>query len=157
MFEERLTPFGRIEIRIDDVPISYTAVDWGDPRWPDLDGCFFIAISFEPDGKSHSITCTLKKCVQSVEGYIESGECLELQSFYKGKTKLSIGTKGEIQGMNEHSFDYYADYLEDGMMYQILPETKTKRFVFGVAWMNECDEENEYQPWMGADPTMLKD
>lgn len=154
VFETRSTPFGQIEIRIDDVPIPYTAVDWSDPRWPDLDGWFFITILFEPDGKPHTIACVIRDCAQGVKSCVESGEKLELQSFFRENVKLSIGTEGERV---TDFYDYDVEYLKNGMAYRILPRTKTSRFVFGVAWMNECNDDNYNQTWLAADPAMIKD
>lgn len=153
VLEERLTPFGQIEIRIDDVPIPYVAVDWSDPRWPDLDGWFFITIPFEPDGAPHTIACIIRACAQEVKSCIESGENLELQSFFKESVKLSIGTEGECV---TDFYDYDVEYLKNGMVYRILPRTKTSRFVFGIAWMNKYNNDNQYQTWIAADPTMIK-
>lgn len=156
-----MTPFGEIEVSIDGTPVEYTAVDcaYNMQRYPDLSGCFFIKIEFKPDGKDHFITCCIKNCISDEEGDIDSGECLELQNFWHDKAKISIGTEGEVKW--EYSSDYYdydIDYLRYGMGYHILPETtKWEKFVFGVAWMDEWTDDNEYYTWYGADPSLLRE
>ena len=46
-------------------------------------------------------------------------------------------------------------YMEDGVSYLILEETKTTRYVFGIAWIGNVTAENEVQTWYGADPTLF--
>ena len=71
---------------------------------------------------------------------------------------MSIGVECE-QGSLEY-YDYDADYLVNGMSYQILPNTKTKRYAFGIAWIDnvDCDDtgdnnDRDTQTWFAADPT----
>lgn len=53
-------------------------------------------------------------------------------------------------------YDYDARYLENGMSYVILPETKEEQFTFGIAWINnvEDDHARDVQTWFAADITM---
>lgn len=45
---------------------------------------------------------------------------------------MSIGLEGEC-GRNyyEYEYDYDIDYLDNGMAYVIMPETKTEKYSFG--------------------------
>ncbi len=42
-------------------------------------------------------------------------------------------------------YDYDNDYMVDGVSYLILEETKTTRYVFGVAWIENVTAENDVQ------------
>ena len=56
-----------------------------------------------------------------------------------------------------HEFDDYDnEYQDNGADYVILGATKTQIFTFGVAWINNCTENNEVQTWFGADPTIME-
>lgn len=73
----------------------------------------------------------------SYEKTPESGERLECQGFYSSqRIKMSIGLEceaGTIGGIRaSDGYDYDADYLDNGMAYIILPETKTEQYVFGI-------------------------
>ena len=61
----------------------------------------------------------------------EGGERLECLSFYGiQRVKMSIGLEGEC-GRNYYEYDYDIDYLDNGMAYVIMPETKTEKYSFG--------------------------
>ena len=87
------TPLGDIEIYIDNEKVEYAVKNIGasERLCPDVRGRFCIEISYEPDGKQHTISCKIKKYHASSRDEIEPGECLELKSFYRENTKLSIG------------------------------------------------------------------
>ena len=74
-----------------------------------------------------------------------------LMSFFKGNAKLSIGVEFDYCG----KYDYEAVHLQDGMQFRVFPQTKTKYFVFGIAWVDDCNDENELHTWFGADPTLM--
>ena len=44
--------------------------------------------------------------------------------------------------------------LSNGIEIEILPKTETQYFIFGVAWLKKCSEENDIQTWFAADPTI---
>ena len=117
-------------------------------------------IDFIPDGKIHTISCKIKGHVSSEKDGIELGERLELKSFYKDNTKLSIGMEGEsgyyADGMCiSDIYDYDNEYMEDGVLYMVMKETKTTKYVFGIAWIENVTTENDVQTWYGADPTLF--
>ena len=146
------TPLGDIIVSVDDISIEYTAVPvLCDKRYPDLNGRYYICIEHENDGKPHTITCRISDYKPNEKDGAEDGEDLLLMSFYNGNTKLSIGVEFDYC----EKFDYEAIHLQDGMQFRVLPQTKTKYYVFGIAWVNNCNDENEIQTWLGADPTLM--
>ena len=144
------TPLGDIEIYINDKKIEYVErnIRISDKLCPDIDGRYSIEVNFIPDGKFHVISCKIKDYISSKEDGIESGERLELKSFYRDNIKLSIGMEGDAGYYPDGTrasdvYDYDNDYMEDGVSYLILEETKTTRYVFGVAWIENVTAEND--------------
>ena len=41
------------------------------------------------------------------------------------------------------------------VLYKIMRYTKTTKFVFGIAWIDNVTAENDVQTWYGADPTLF--
>ena len=156
-----VTPLGEIDILIDGREIEYDfqIVDV-DSSCKDVEGRYAIQVSFVPDGREHIISCKIRDYKTSEMDDIESGENLELKSFYNGGAKLSIGMEGDSGYINGERistiYDYDNEYQDDGVDYVILGVTKTQIFTFGVAWINNCTENNEVQTWFGADPTIMK-
>lgn len=155
-----VTPLGEIEILIDDKAVLYHAIECKrDKTCADLTGRYAITVELLPDGKDHEIQCHIKNHVVSDMDGIESGERLELKSFYHNSCKVSIGMEGEAgylsDGTRAGSYDYDNEYLEDGVSYITFSDTVTKDFVFGIAWIEDVNEENDVQTWFGADPTIL--
>lgn len=163
--EKLATPFGDIDVLIDEKPIPYTVQKGSanDVVWPNIRHRYQIVILFIPDGKEHSLSCVFSpNC--SYDRTPESGECLECQSFYSPqRIKMSIGIECET-GYSDgkrvsDKYDYDADYLDNGMVYRILSDTKTERYVFGIAWIDDVgrddkvDNNRGVQTWFAADPT----
>lgn len=155
-------PLGDIEIYVDDNKVEYMEknIRVSDKLCPDVSGRYAIKIDFIPDGKIHTISCKIKGHVSSEKDGIELGERLELKSFYKDNTKLSIGMEGEsgyyADGMCiSDIYDYDNEYMEDGVLYMVMKETKTTKYVFGIAWIENVTTENDVQTWYGADPTLF--
>ncbi len=155
------TPLGVIMVFIDNNPIDYYAtLAATDKLCKDIDGRYLIRVNFLPDGKDHKIFCVINDYVSSGEDGIESGECLELKSFYEGGTKLSIGMEGDAgyYPNGEHvsdGYDYDNDYLPNGVSYEIFSTTKTSVYDFGIAWLDNCTDDTDVQTWFGADPTII--
>lgn len=156
------TPFGKVKILIDDIEISYNAVkkQTCERFCPDIVGHYHINVDFTPDGKEHEIKCIIEN-ISYIDKCAESGEMLESQAFYnKDDWKLSIGVECETGFLPDgrkwsDRYDYDARYLENGMSYVILPETKKEHFVFGIAWIDnvENDHTRDVQTWFAADVT----
>lgn len=157
-----ITPLGDIEIYIDDKKVEYKEknIAVSGNLCPDVNGRYAIEVDFIPDGKTHVISCKIKGHILSKADEIESGERLEVKSFYKGNTKLSIGMEGEagyyFDGTRSSEiYDYDNGYMENGVSYLIKEETKTTKYVFGVTWIENATTENDVQTWYGADPTLF--
>ena len=157
------TPFGKVKIFIDDIEISYSAVKKqpNERFCPDIVGRYRIDVDFTPDGKEHEIKCIIDKISYS-DRAPESGEMLECQAFYNTDNwKLSIGVECETGFLPDGKrwsdrYDYDARYLENGMSYVILTETKEEHFVFGIAWIDNVEDEHarDVQTWFAADITI---
>lgn len=90
------TPLGKIQIRIDGERIAYEAYELDCGRsCENLNGRYYIQIHFVPDGKEHEISCSIIGHKVSDRDDIESGERIELKSFYNEDCKLSIGMEGD--------------------------------------------------------------
>jgi hypothetical protein len=154
-----ITPAGEIEIFVDGGKISYIEESVRVfSLCEELDGRFCIRIKFNPDGDIHIISCCIANYIPSEMDGVESGENLELKSFYFDKSKVSLGMEadtGYVSGVRIDTYDYDSDYLENGVCYVVLPDTKTQEFVFGIAWLNNCTDENDLQTWFGTDATLL--
>ena len=109
-----ITPLGEIEISIDNNPIEYIykKIKY-DKTCKDLNGRYLIIINFIPDGREHTITCRIKSYTPSDKDECETGENLELKSFYKENVKLSLGMEGDTGYIGEKRlscYDYDNDY-----------------------------------------------
>lgn len=153
------TPFGEIEIFIDNKEVEYDYIKIeNDKTCENLNGRYLITIFFNPDRLEHKITCRIKNYKPSINDDIETGENLELKSFYSDNIKLSIGMVGNVRDERICSiFNYDNNYLEDGVEYIIFKTTNTNKYYFGIAWIENYTNENEVQTWYGADPTIIKD
>ena len=161
-----ITPFGEIKNLIDEKPVPYFVQEGRklEGLCPHVLGRYQITVPFIPDGKKHTIACVFEP-VCSYEKTPEGGERLECQSFYNNQRfKLSIGIEceaGYINGIQASEYDYDAEYLENGMVFLIDANTKTERYSFGIAWIDNVgwddpigDNGREVETWYGADPTL---
>lgn len=157
------TPLGEIAVMIDGRPIDYTAQKgpFNDVLWPDVKDRYQIEVRYVPDGKEHSLSCVFSPTCPYMKTP-EGGERLECLSFYgTQRVKMSIGLEGEC-GRNyyEYEYDYDIDYLDNGMAYVIMPETKTEKYSFGIAWIDDVgwddpiddEHDRDVQTWFAADP-----
>lgn len=155
------TPLGHLNFYIDGNPIDCEVNEIeNDKSCAKLSGRYYVVIHFEPDGKRHCISCCIDEYTPSEKDSMESGERLELKSFYSESAKLSIGMEGDAgympDGRRISEYDYDNDYLENGVQYEILPITKTTKFIFGIAWIDHVNVLNDVQTWYGADPTLIQ-
>lgn len=165
-----ITPLGEIDILIDGKKITYLAKEGRktDKQFPDLLARYQIEIEFIPDGNTHYLSCVINGLKEKNRD-TENGELIECQNFYsKERIKLSIGVLGEQWGyingkLSTHYNDYDIEYLENGMTYVIMEETKTSSYKFGIAWIDNVGwddtiteeyQKREVQTWFGADPTI---
>lgn len=167
-----VTPLGEISVLVDGrrVPYSFVRLETDDNIFC-VDGRYKIAIDFEPDGEKHLLSCCLNASCP-VYREPESGERLECISFYSSdeKIKVSIGLKAGSEFFNDEAgnlvrvsgeFDYDTSYeVKENVFYssyEILNITKTKLFVFGIAWATDSNKEKEFNTWISADPSMMGD
>lgn len=163
-----VTPLGEIEILVDGEKILYNAQEGSklERLCPDVLGRYHIEIQYTPDGNKHSLNCVIKNKEKFITNF-ESGENLECQGFYsQNRVKLSIGLIGEVRGyvdgkLTDCNNDYDIDYLEKGMAYIVLEETKTDKYIFGISWIDDVGwddprteeyQKREIETWFGADP-----
>lgn len=148
------TPFGNIVLRFDGetVPCSITAIE-NKRLFPDVAGAFLLKYGYVCDGKAHALRIVLDAC--GIIGHPESGERLEAISFFGEGRKMTIGCEGWFCCPEEFcgdGYDYNGFYLENGLEIVILPNTKSRNFCFGVAWLDRYNGENGAQTWLAADP-----
>lgn len=79
---------------------------------------------------------------------------------------MSIGLEceaGYIGGeRSSDEYDYDTEYLENGMAYFIKAYTKSEKYMFGIAWINDVGwndpinngDNRDIETWFGADPTL---
>ena len=150
------TPLGNLNIQIDGKSIQYQATLMPiEGAFSELAGRYKIAISFQPDGKSHTIACKIVAYTPSPLDEEEGGENLECKSFYHNGTKLSLEMEGDmcfLNGQRMSDYDYDNELLPDGVQYKILPSAKTGVYHFGAAWITGCTKDTAIQTWPGADP-----
>jgi hypothetical protein len=85
---------------------------------------------------------------ENVEYGSESGERLELQSYWSDNIKLSIGTEGEIPGVQY-------EYLKNCLRIRIEQSVPIMTIKYYVAWLTMSNKEVEdIYTWFGADPTL---
>lgn len=116
-----------------------------------VDKCYQLSLNislFECEKTIIECVLAANDYLDNLESNIESGEKLEMISFYCKNTKLSIGTEGEIQYINY-------SYLANGIQIEVSNEFFLKKVVFNVAWltMTDSDVEDIYT-WFAADPTI---
>lgn len=155
------TPLGNIIILVDDTQLNYDAISVKrNITCKDVCGRYKIIIDFTPDGQEHQIMCIVDGYEKTDDDYIDTGENLELKNFIKNNIKLSIGMEGDTgyypDGTRINNYyDYDNKYFDNGVSYQILKNTHTNKFVFGIAWIDNPQQDNEVQTWYGADPSIM--
>lgn len=149
-----LTPVGAIKLFVNGKEIPFTAIKLNnsDLHCPDVNGRFLIQYEYKNEFKKQKIKC----CIPSldVQGDPEGGERIEAISIYKNDLKLTIMVVGEFEDYPEH-LDYTGEYLSNGIQYETFQSTENQTFRFGICWIQPCTEENDFQTWFGADPTLM--
>ena len=141
-----LTPFGKINILVDDVAIQYEArtFDYFKPPVKDkpIEGCYRIHIPVE---NSSCIQCMLDLEDTQVDISGSSGERYLCREFQKGTTMLAIGIEDE-----NSSFD--SERVENGMQYRI--NDRIDEVIIGIAWATDYEGADDVRVWFAADPTV---
>ena len=152
------TPFGGIQIFFDGKPAEYSVYEF--PKdiiyFPDVDGRYKISVEYDNDSAKHSICCRVSGLAGDVDIDYDSGERLEALAFRKGEIKMTLAAEGDSyyigdKRYSDYGYDYDVTYLKDGLQYEILSDTKSRVFVFGVAWINHRTGKNDMQTWFAAE------
>ena len=147
------TQFGNIVITFDGESVPFSVIPIAnDHLFPDVNGAFVLKYTYVCDEKAHTLHCFLDAC--NMIGTPESGERLEAIAFYKQGGKLTIGCEGWFGYPEEYGYDYSGSYLVNGLEITITPHTKSREFIFCIAWLDHCTDENDAQTWLAADPTI---
>lgn len=94
------------------------------------------------------VSCVLESPFQNIESTPDSGERLEMISFYKDDLKLSIGVEGEIEGIN------YV-LLKNGIEIRNEKSIYKPNLIINVAWLKmKNSEEEDIYCWLAADPKL---
>ncbi len=107
--------------------------------------------NLESYGKSVNVECGFKSLKNEQYGSSESGEQLEMISFYDGDYKLSIGVEDEIDGL--------AYSLSNcSIVIRVNDTSHISNLKFRVAWIDMKDSKVEdIYTWFAADPTISSD
>ena len=148
-----VTPFGNVRLELDNEEISFETqkIEPNRKNFPDVEG-YLLRWKYEKDCIRHLLQCVID--CESTEVREEGGERLEMTSVYREGGKLSIGVEAEFSNLPVYEYDYNGRNLSNGIEIEILPKTETQYFIFGVAWLKKCSEENDIQTWFAADPTI---
>ena len=169
------TPLGDINIYVDGIVTDDYEIKplKNDKKlFPNLDGRFALIVDFKPDGRKHIIECRLENHIVSEFDCLECGENVSSVALYAEHfvpedwygvgygCKISIAVKYELDydfdGYPLELYDYGFDFSENGYVAVLISEnTKTDRFVFGVAW-KILDRLSFGETFLGADPTLMK-
>lgn len=148
-----VTPFGNISIELDDKRVSFEIqrIEANSKVFPDVES-YLIRWKYQSDVGRHFLRCVIDG--EATEIHEESGERLEMTSIYRAGGKLSIGVEADFTSLPVYEYDFKRKNLANGIEIEIFPETETQYFIFGVAWLMKCNEENDVQTWFAANPTI---
>ncbi len=141
------THLGPMEIQVDGVPVAIVpeAIPL-DRRCSKVMARHRITVQLPPDGRSHRIECRFCFYHPTARDGAESGEGLDGKAFYDRYYKLTLGVLDRE--------DHETEALPDGMAYVTNPETQSRDFPFGIAWIH-ADSKWAGQTFFAADPCMM--
>lgn len=143
-----ITELGKVRILINGRERSYNSIELvNHNRYFSVKKRYKLICNIpEQLDKDINIKCILEiNKHKQVESGVETGENLALISFWWDENKLSIGTKGDIKGVN---YSYFKNAIKMSM------QKNMKQVIFYVAWLKMTDPEREdIYTWFGADPT----
>ena len=141
------TELGEIKILVNGKEVPYKSVELiNHSRYFSVEKRFKLICDVPKQTRGNiSIKCMIdiKKNIKATS-CSETGENLALISFYWGKNKLSIGTKGDIEGVKY-------SYLDDAISLEM--QQNPRQMIFYVAWLEMIDlEKEDIYTWFAADP-----
>lgn len=131
-----MTPIGPIIILINDIETTYSFQPLFNlsPYFPDVSGRFSILVSSKEQA---TIRCVLHN--NTIVGHPETGENLEVISFYRDDLKLSIGVTADFMQQE-------GQIVENG-----IELTTTSPITFVVSWIQPVTEDNDVQTFFSVD------
>ena len=167
MRKQLILPFGRVELFFDNKPVWFNVRKVED--LPENESnCTVYAIDYDydyfADGREHTLKCKFVASLPTTYNDIESGEMLEAFTYdLISKIRVHIGCKASFDYYNEYNFDFNGDYGLDSsqrfnsIILSILPETKSQRFTFGIAYsLIEKIKNNEVETWLAVEEAWRK-
>lgn len=156
------TPFGKVRVLVSDEDWWEVQADVAffekeiDERFP-VDGRYLIEVRMVPQqAQRHIFTIRFTPSLIISDAGVETGEHLELKSWFSGNLKLSLGTADEdwLRALRKVELSK-VEYLDHGITLQIdgIPAGEEFMLPFGVAWQEMQDrEEEEHHTWFAAAP-----
>lgn len=156
------TPFGELVVEVcngkmERVEAHTQSIEKEiEPRFL-VDGRRLIEVTLQPEEREEfTFTCRFRPSLKITDSSIETGEFLELKSWYQDDFKWSIGAVDEDWLLSLRKVDLMeVEYLENGISLKIRGLAKDEPFMlpFGVAWklLKDPAEEDIYT-WFAASP-----
>lgn len=168
MRKQLILPFGRVELFFDNKPVWFNVRKVED--LPENESnCMVYAIDYDydyfTDGREHTLKCKFTPSLPTTYNDIESGEMLETFTYdLIDKIRVHIGCKASFDYYNEYNFDFDGNYDTDvsnkyfnAIVLKIIPETKSQRFIFGIAYaLIERIRNNEAETWLAVEEAWEK-
>ncbi|WP_448902330.1 hypothetical protein [Eubacterium sp.] len=165
MRKQLILPFGRVELFFDDKPVWFNVRKVED--LPENESnCVVQAIDYDyvTDGKEHTLKCKFTPSLPVTYDDIGSGEMLEAFEYdLINKIRVHIGCRAAFGYYEEYNLDFDGDYGLDSaqrfnsLVLKILPETKSQRFIFGIAYaLIERIRNNEAETWLAVEEAWRK-
>ncbi|MGX7243640.1 hypothetical protein ACWOC1_02195 [Enterococcus quebecensis] len=143
------TPLGNIRLFENNIEkkYSYKSLKVSSQHFL-VDECISITLKITKNIQNVKVILDMDKN-KAIKSEVESGEGLSLISFLKSNLKLSVGTIGDIIGI-----EYF--YLDNGISLTLSKEIDIEELVFNIAWLNmKNPEEESIFTWFAADPTLM--
>ena len=157
------TPFGRLDFLVSgedqrelevDVKIIEQEID---ERFP-VDGRYLIEMRITPKESqifNFAIHFTTSRTI--TYAYVETGEHLELKSWFSGDLKWSLGAvdKDWLWALRDVDLKD-VKYFDDGILLRVgeIPAGEVFMLPFGVAWKKSADVE-DVATWFAASPAAM--
>ncbi|WP_288682221.1 hypothetical protein [uncultured Eubacterium sp.] len=163
MRRQLILPFGRVELFFDGKPVWFDVREIED--LPENESnCTVYAIDYDydyfDDGREHTLECKFVASLPTTYNDIESGEMLETFTYdLIDKIRVHVGCMAAFGYYKEYNLDFDGDYDRDvgdkyfnAIVLKILPETKSQRFTFGIAYaLIDKIKNNEVETWLAVE------
>lgn len=139
-----MTPIGRLEIKIDDIPYLYEYVPL-----PTQFVNFSVLQRYQiiiPIKRKKSVLIILHPQCDDVSEGIDSGENLYAISFTKSNLNIEIGMEGDVEGINYLK-------IKNGCCLAISSACQQSHLKINIAWKYKEDD-FDVSVWFAVDPTI---